>query len=43
MISRLAAFYIFDAASGKLIAEPVYYDLASLVQQMQGGETPAHG
>ena len=33
---EMAAFYMFDAASGKLIAEKIYYDQASALQQMQG-------
>jgi steroid delta-isomerase-like uncharacterized protein len=33
---EMAAFYIFDEASEKLIAERIYYDQASVVQQMQG-------
>lgn len=33
---EMAAFYNFDAASGKLISERIYYDQASLFQQMQG-------
>jgi len=32
----MAAFYTFDAASGKLLAEKIYYDQASALQQMQG-------
>ena len=34
---EMAAFYIFDAGSGKLIAEKIYYDQASVVGQMQAG------
>ena len=30
----MAAFYTFDEASGKLISERIYYDQASLMQQM---------
>ena len=33
---EMAAFYTFDAASGKLIAERIYYDQAGVVAQMQG-------
>jgi predicted ester cyclase len=32
---EMAAFYTFDAASEKLIAEKIYYDQASALQQMQ--------
>jgi len=31
----MAAFYTFDDASGKLIAEKIYYDQASVLEQMQ--------
>lgn len=33
---ELAAFYIFDADSRKLISEKIYYDQATLVAQMSG-------
>jgi steroid delta-isomerase-like uncharacterized protein len=33
---EIAAFYMFDAASGKLISEKIYYDQASVREQMQG-------
>ena len=36
---EMAAFYTFDAASEKLIAEKIYYDQASSLQQMQGNQT----
>jgi steroid delta-isomerase-like uncharacterized protein len=32
---EIAAFYTFDANSGKLISERIYYDQATVVQQMQ--------
>jgi len=32
----MAAFYTFDAESERLIAEKIYYDQASVLQQMQG-------
>ena len=32
---EMAAFYTFDAESGKLISERIYYDQASLLAQMQ--------
>jgi predicted ester cyclase len=32
---EMAAFYTFDAASEKLIAEKIYYDQASVLEQMQ--------
>jgi steroid delta-isomerase-like uncharacterized protein len=35
---EMAAFYTFDAASEKLIAEKIYYDQASALQQMQGNQ-----
>jgi len=31
----IAAFYTFDAASGKVISEKIYYDQASVLEQMQ--------
>lgn len=37
----MAAFYTFDAASGKLISEKIYYDQASVVEQMQGRQRSA--
>ena len=36
---EMAAFYTFDAASEKLIAEKIYYDQASALQQMQSSQT----
>src|SRR6202011_3524945 len=33
---EMAAFSTFDAPSEKLIAEKIYYDQASALQQMQG-------
>ena len=33
---EMATFYTFDAASEKLVAEKIYYDQASALQQMQG-------
>jgi steroid delta-isomerase-like uncharacterized protein len=33
---EMAAFYIFDASSGKLIAERIYYDQAGVLAQMEG-------
>ncbi|MGA8341819.1 MAG: ester cyclase [Candidatus Sulfotelmatobacter sp.] len=33
---EMAAFYTFDGASGKLVAEKIYYDQASVLEQMQG-------
>jgi steroid delta-isomerase-like uncharacterized protein len=33
---EMAAFYTFDAASSKLIAEKIYYDQAGVLEQMQG-------
>lgn len=38
---EMAAFYTFDAASGKLIAEKIYYDQAGAFQQMQGRQPSA--
>ena len=32
---EMAAFYTFDSASEKLIAEKIYYDQASVLEQMQ--------
>jgi steroid delta-isomerase-like uncharacterized protein len=32
---EMAAFYTFDAGSGKLISERIYYDQASVIEQMQ--------
>ena len=37
----LAAFYIFDAESTKLISEEIYYDQATLAAQMQGLQASA--
>lgn len=36
---EMAAFYTFDGESEKLIAEKIYYDHASALQQMQGKDT----
>jgi len=36
---EMAAFYTFDAESRKLLAEKIYYDQASALQQMQGNQT----
>jgi steroid delta-isomerase-like uncharacterized protein len=36
---EMAAFYTFDTASGKLIAEKIYYDQAGALEQMRGKET----
>lgn len=33
---EMAAFYTFDAESGKLISEKIYYDQARVLEQMQG-------
>jgi predicted ester cyclase len=38
---EMAAFYAFDAGSGKLISERIYYDQASLLEQMQGKQESA--
>lgn len=38
---EMAAFYTFDAGSGKLISERIYYDQASAVEQMQRKEGSA--
>jgi steroid delta-isomerase-like uncharacterized protein len=38
---EMAAFYTFDAESGKLIAERIYYDQAGLLQQMQRQQSAA--
>ena len=38
---EMAAFYTFDEASGKLISERIYYDQASVVEQMQGKQRSA--
>jgi steroid delta-isomerase-like uncharacterized protein len=38
---EMAAFYTFDAASGKLISERIYYDQASALTQMQGTKNSA--
>lgn len=37
----MAAFYTFDAASGKLISEKIYYDQASVLEQMHGRQKSA--
>ena len=36
---EMVAFYTFDTASEKLIAEKIYYDQSSALQQMQGNQT----
>jgi steroid delta-isomerase-like uncharacterized protein len=38
---EMAAFYTFDAASGKLISERIYYDQASVLEQMQRRQAAA--
>jgi steroid delta-isomerase-like uncharacterized protein len=38
---EMAAFYDFDAESGKLLSERIYYDQASAVAQMQAQQTTA--
>jgi steroid delta-isomerase-like uncharacterized protein len=38
---EMAAFYVFDKNSEKLIAERIYYDQASAVQQMLGKQQSA--
>ena len=38
---EMAAFYTFDASSGKLISERIYYDQASVIEQMQGKQESA--
>jgi hypothetical protein len=38
---EMAAFYTFDAASEKLIAEKIYYDQADALEQMQGRQRSA--
>ena len=38
---EMAAFYAFDAGSGKLISERIYYDQASLIEQMRGRQESA--
>jgi predicted ester cyclase len=38
---EMAAFYTFDAASGKLLSERIYYDQASALTQMQGTKNSA--
>jgi steroid delta-isomerase-like uncharacterized protein len=35
---EMAAFYTFDEGSFKLISERIYYDQASLLEQMQGSK-----
>jgi steroid delta-isomerase-like uncharacterized protein len=37
---EMAAFYAFDASSGKLLSERIYYDQASAVDQMLGKKPP---
>ena len=37
----MAAFYTFDAISGKLISEKIYYDQASVLEQMRGKQRSA--
>ena len=36
---EMAAFYTFDGASGRLIAEKIYSDQAGVLEQMRGGQT----
>jgi steroid delta-isomerase-like uncharacterized protein len=36
---EMAAFYTFDTASEKLVAEKIYYDQAGALEQMRGKET----
>lgn len=38
---ELACFFTCDAVSGKLIAERIYFDQASVVEQMQGKRASA--
>jgi steroid delta-isomerase-like uncharacterized protein len=38
---EMAAFYTFDAESGQLLAEKIYYDQASVLEQMQGRQVSA--
>jgi len=38
---EMAVFYAFEAGSGKLISERIYYDQAGLLAQMQAGTKPA--
>jgi steroid delta-isomerase-like uncharacterized protein len=38
---EMAAFYTFDASSGKLTSERIYYDQASAVAQMTGKQGTA--
>jgi steroid delta-isomerase-like uncharacterized protein len=38
---EMAAFYTFDAESGKLISERIYYDQANVLEQMQRRQTLA--
>jgi steroid delta-isomerase-like uncharacterized protein len=38
---EMAAFYSFDAGSGKLICERIYYDQANVVDQMLGKQRSA--
>ena len=38
---EMAAFYTFDESGGKLVSERIYYDQASLLQQMLGPQVPA--
>ena len=40
---EMAAFYTFDAGSGKLISERIYYDQASVLEQMQRKQAVAVG
>jgi steroid delta-isomerase-like uncharacterized protein len=37
----MAAFYTFDAESGKLLAEKIYYDQVSVLEQMRGQKISA--
>jgi steroid delta-isomerase-like uncharacterized protein len=38
---EMAAFYSFDPGANKLVSERIYYDLASLLEQMQGRKRSA--
>jgi len=38
---EMAAFFAFDAASEKLVSEKIYYDQASVLEQMQGKRVSA--
>jgi hypothetical protein len=38
---EMAAFYTFEAESGKLVSERIYYDQAGVLEQMQRRQTLA--